>query len=127
MHRYLYKFLTSVDANLQHIAVWTIMQLLEFGETQLVSNIRRSNPLIPAARQLEMLPMPSPTASPGTPPSHHSQTQSYQDTEADDEDGEIQLLVRRTLDIVGEDIDAGAPRRVTSSHIKMPSFASSRG
>ncbi|KAI6108572.1 vacuolar protein 8 [Pisolithus croceorrhizus] len=92
MHRYLYKFLTSVDANLQHIAVWTIMQLLEFGETQLVSNIRRSNPLIPAARQLEMLPMPSPTASPGTPPSHHSQTQSYQDTEADDEDGEIQLL-----------------------------------
>lgn len=32
LHRYLYKFLTSLDATFQHIAVWAIMQLLESGE-----------------------------------------------------------------------------------------------
>ena len=31
MHRYLYRFLTSTDATFQHIAVWTIVQLLESG------------------------------------------------------------------------------------------------
>lgn len=31
MHRYLYRFLTSPDATFQHIAVWTIVQLLESG------------------------------------------------------------------------------------------------
>lgn len=31
MHRYLHHFLTSPDATFQHIAVWTIVQLLESG------------------------------------------------------------------------------------------------
>lgn len=31
MHQYLYRFLTSIDATFQHIAVWTIVQLLESG------------------------------------------------------------------------------------------------
>ena len=31
MHKYLYRFLTSLDATFQHIAVWTIVQLLESG------------------------------------------------------------------------------------------------
>jgi vacuolar protein 8 len=31
MHKYLYRFLTSTDATFQHIAVWTIVQLLESG------------------------------------------------------------------------------------------------
>ena len=29
MHQYLHRFLTSPDATFQHIAVWTIVQLLE--------------------------------------------------------------------------------------------------
>jgi len=31
MHKYLYRFLSSPDATFQHIAVWTIVQLLESG------------------------------------------------------------------------------------------------
>jgi vacuolar protein 8 len=31
MHQYLYRFLCSPDATFQHIAVWTIVQLLESG------------------------------------------------------------------------------------------------
>ncbi|KAI6031926.1 vacuolar protein 8 [Pisolithus microcarpus] len=127
MHRYLYNFLTSVDATFQHIAVWTIVQLLESGDPQLISNIRNSNLLIPAIRQLATSRTPTPTASAGTPRSHHSQTQSYQDTEAGDGRGEIQLLARRIQDIVEEDIDAGVPRSVTGSHIATSSVASSTG
>ena len=35
MHKYLYRFLTSPDATFQHIAVWTIVQLLESGGTSM--------------------------------------------------------------------------------------------
>ncbi|KAI6130667.1 vacuolar protein 8 [Pisolithus croceorrhizus] len=85
LHRYLYKFLTSLDATFQHIAVWAIMQLLESGEHP----------------EFEpMSPTPSLTASPGTSPSHYSQTRPYQDTDAEDENGGIQLLARRILEIV---------------------------
>ena len=31
MHKYLYRFLTNSDTTFQHIAVWTIVQLLESG------------------------------------------------------------------------------------------------
>src|SRR6202012_3491149 len=37
MHQYLHRFLTSSDATFQHIAVWTIVQLLESGGSLLVS------------------------------------------------------------------------------------------
>lgn len=44
MHRYLYHFLTSPDATFQHIAVWTIVQLLESGGGLLYFSVLR-NPL----------------------------------------------------------------------------------
>lgn len=34
MHKYLYRFLTSPDTTFQHIAVWTIVQLLESAGMQ---------------------------------------------------------------------------------------------
>jgi len=39
MHKYLYRFLTSPDATFQHIAVWTIVQLLESGGRSILENI----------------------------------------------------------------------------------------
>jgi len=36
MHQYLHRFLSSPDATFQHIAVWTIMQLLESGGVFLI-------------------------------------------------------------------------------------------
>ncbi|KAG6381370.1 vacuolar protein 8 [Boletus reticuloceps] len=77
MHRYLYNFLTSPDATFQHIAVWTIVQLLESGDPQLISNIRNSGLLNPPIRQLASSRTPTPTSSIGTPRSHHSASQSY--------------------------------------------------
>lgn len=116
MHRYLHRFLTSTDATFQHIAVWTIVQLLESGgkdpesgcrvtvltssaDPQLISNVRNSNLLIPNIRTLAETRTSTPTSSlGGTPHSHHSQSRSYQDTETGDGQGEIQMLARRILD-----------------------------
>ena len=38
MQRYLFKFLTSSDTTFQHIAVWTIVQLLESGGMPPITN-----------------------------------------------------------------------------------------
>ncbi|KAF8845281.1 vacuolar protein 8 [Paxillus ammoniavirescens] len=127
MHKYLYNFLTSPDATFQHIAVWTIVQLLESGDPQLISNIRNSGVLNPPIRQLASSRTPTPTSSVGTPRSHHSAWQSYADTETGDGQGEIQLLARRILEFVEGDIDAGLPRSVAGSHMAGSSLGSSSG
>lgn len=145
MHKYLFRFLSSPDATFQHIAVWTIVQLLESGGTsfmliassnhsrsfkdpQLISNIRSSNLLIPNIRNLASSRASSPASSVGTPRSHHSQGHSYQETETGDGQGEIQLLGRRILDFVDGDGDGLVPSSVTGSHMQPgSSVASSSG
>ncbi|KAF9229528.1 vacuolar protein 8 [Gyrodon lividus] len=127
MHRYLYNFLTSPDATFQHIAVWTIVQLLESGDPQLISNLRNSGLLNPPIRQLALSRTPTPTSSVGTPRSHHSASQSYADTETGDGQAEIQLLARRILEFVDGDMDAGLPRSVAGSHMAGSSLGSSSG
>lgn len=121
MHSYLHSFLTSPDATFQHIAVWTIVQLLESGgestpfsilanltnfvlDPQLISNIRASTDLIPNIRTLATSRTTSVASSVGTPQSHHSQ-HSFQETETNDGQGEITMLSRRILDFVDLDID----------------------
>ncbi|KAF8939197.1 Vacuolar protein 8 [Haplosporangium gracile] len=52
LHGYLSRFLESVDTTFQHIAIWTIVQFLEGGDTELVDLITRSPEIIPAVRQL---------------------------------------------------------------------------
>jgi vacuolar protein 8 len=105
MHKYLHRFLTSPDATFQHIAVWTIVQLLESGDPQLISNIRASTILVPNIRNLTASRSSSPASSIR---SHHSQP-SYQEMDANDGQGEIQLLSRRILDFVDLDLDNLVP------------------
>jgi len=124
MHKYLYRFLSSSDATFQHIAVWTIVQLLESGDPQLISNIRSSSLLNPNIRQLAASRTSSPTSSVGTPRSHHSHTHSYQDTETGDGQGEIQLLARRIIEFVDGDGEPMLPRSVTTSHMQPGSSVS---
>jgi vacuolar protein 8 len=122
MHKYLYRFLASPDATFQHIAVWTIVQLLESGDPQLISNIRNSGILIPSIRQLSESRPGSRSSSveedaEGTLRSRSRH--SYQDTEAEGA-GEIQLLARRILEFTDnegafEEDNAGTPVRTASS------------
>jgi vacuolar protein 8 len=138
MHKYLYRFLASPDATFQHIAVWTIVQLLESGgrfnhllryflsltvhfpDPQLTSNIRNSTILIPSIRQLAESRPNSPSSSVGDGTLHSGRSRSrhsYQDTEAEGQ-GEIQLLARRILEFTDADVDgelSSTPVRTASS------------
>lgn len=87
------------------------------ADPQLISNIRSSNILVPNIRNLATSRTTSPASSVGTPRSHHSQ-HSYQDTETNDGQGEIQLLSRRILDFVDIDIDGLVSTSVPGSHMQ---------
>jgi vacuolar protein 8 len=135
MHQYLYRFLCSPDATFQHIAVWTIVQLLESGgksttfevpnlclyryiDAQLNSNIRNSPILVPTIRAMAASRPGSPGSSVGDGTLHSGRSRSrhsYQDTE--EGQGEIQLLARRILEFTdGEGGDEGStPVRTGSS------------
>ena len=78
--------------------------LTSFADPQLISNVRNSNLLIPNIRTLAETRTSTPTSSlGGTPHSHRSQSRSYQDTEAGDGQGEIQMLAQRILDFAESD------------------------
>jgi vacuolar protein 8 len=69
------------------------------SDPQLISNIRGSNLLIPNIKNLAASRTNSPTSSVGTPRSHHSH-QSYQETDTNDGQGEIQILSRRIMEFI---------------------------
>lgn len=131
MHNYLFRFLTSPDATFQHIAVWTIVQLLESGgrscppaahadidvssDPQLISNIRNSHMLAPHIRQLASSRASTPSSSVGTPHSYRTHSHSDQETETAEGQGEIQLLSRRILEFVDIDAEVSATLGATPS------------
>jgi hypothetical protein len=69
----------------------------------LINNIRTSTLLIPNIRNLASSRTSSHNSSVGTPTSHRSQSQSYQDTETGEGQGEIQQLGRRIIEIIEGD------------------------
>ncbi|CAG7851632.1 Vacuolar protein 8 [Serendipita indica DSM 11827] len=102
MHAYLHRFLTSSDLTFQHIAVWTIVQLLESRDPELTRKIRESNLLLPSIQELSV----SQPSSPNT----YSRTQS--DSVSEDGDGngqeEITLLAKKIIQYVNGEFDSDA-------------------
>lgn len=99
LHTYLFRFLSSTDATFQHIAVWTIVQLLESRDPQLTHNIRSSPLLIPHIRHLSASAASSPSSSPGS----HSQSRISSDDAGEGGQGEIAALARRILEFTDGD------------------------
>lgn len=99
LHTYLFRFLSSTDATFQHIAVWTIVQLLESRDPQLTHNIRSSPLLIPHIRHLSASAASSPSSSPGS----HSQSHISSDDAGEGGQGEIAALARRILEFTDGD------------------------
>ncbi|ORY32794.1 vacuolar protein 8 [Naematelia encephala] len=106
LHAYLVRFLSSADITFQHIAVWTIVQLLEAEDDQLTNNIRSSPILISSIRQLAASPPPS---RGGQRRSHDPNDGGHSDDDFEDDglldqegEGEIAALARRILDLTEE-------------------------
>lgn len=81
IHGYLSRFLASGDPTFQHIAIWTLLQLLESGDQKLLDTINRSDDVMQMVRDI-----------------------SEKNVESDDEDGEdgeaeVVALARRCLEI----------------------------
>ena len=105
MHDYLYRFLTSPDFTFRHIAVWTIVQLLESGDRQLMSNICNSPFLAPHIRELANPGNPTPSSTCGTP--HSAESDSGRETEMIGDQGEVEQLSRKILEFI-DDVDPSA-------------------
>ncbi len=52
IHGYLYTFLTSGDGTFQHIAIWTLLQLLESGDGKLIGTITDSKDVLDAVHKI---------------------------------------------------------------------------
>jgi vacuolar protein 8 len=84
IHGYLRRFLASGDPTFQHIAIWTLLQLLESEDARLLERISKSTEVVRMVTDI-----------------------AERNIESDDEDnedgeGEVVSLARRCLEILGK-------------------------
>jgi vacuolar protein 8 len=84
IHGYLRRFLASGDPTFQHIAIWTLLQLLESEDDRLIERIGQSNEVVQMVTEI-----------------------ADRNIESDDEDnedgeGEVVTLARRCLEFLGK-------------------------
>lgn len=91
LHGYLVRFLESNDQTFQHIAVWTIVQLLESSDATLEENVRKSEKLLPLIRTLAQQ-----EGEAGTRPS--SELEGSED--GGDAEAEISSLAKKVQEIL---------------------------
>ena len=83
IHGYLQRFLASGDPTFQHIAIWTLLQLLESGDPKLIETINNSTEVMNAVRNIS-----------------EKNIESEDDgEESEDGEAEVVALARRCLEI----------------------------
>lgn len=82
IHGYLQRFLASGDPTFQHIAVWTLLQLLESEDKKLIGYISSSEDVVQSVKAI-------------------SEKHIESDEEADEGEGEVVALARRCLELLG--------------------------
>jgi vacuolar protein 8 len=83
IHGYLYRFLASGDPTFQHIAIWTLLQLLESEDRKLIGYISRSEDIVQMVKSISDKNIES------------------DEEEVDDGEGEVITLARRCLELLG--------------------------
>lgn len=84
IHGYLSRFLDSGDPTFQHIAIWTLLQLLESEDKKLIGLIGKSDDIVEMIKQIA-----------------NRQVESDNELEDDDE-GEVVNLAQRCLELLGQ-------------------------
>ena len=93
IHGYLTRFLASGDPTFQHIAIWTLLQLLESEDKNLTGLISKSDDIMQMIKTIADKDVDS------------------DEGEGEDGEGEIVALARRSLELMGQ----GAPARSSES------------
>ncbi|KAJ6144952.1 hypothetical protein N7470_008847 [Penicillium chermesinum] len=83
IHGYLQRFLASGDPTFQHIAIWTLLQLLESEDKALIGLIHKSEDIVQMVKSISDKNIES------------------DDEEVDDGEGEVVALARRCLELLG--------------------------
>lgn len=83
IHGYLKRFLESNDPTFQHIAIWTLLQLLESDDENLKALIGQSAEIVKMIREI-------------------SEKNVDSDDEGDDGEAEVVLLARRSADLLAD-------------------------
>lgn len=84
IHGYLNRFLASGDPTFQHIAIWTLLQLLESEDKKLVGLISKAEDVIQMIKTISDKNIDS------------------DDEDGDDGEGEVVALARRSLQLLGK-------------------------
>jgi vacuolar protein 8 len=85
IHGYLSRFLASGDATFQHIAIWTLLQLLESEDKKLIGLIGKSTDVVDMIKQIA------------------DRQVEFENNETEDEDeSEVVSLAQRCLDLLGQ-------------------------
>jgi vacuolar protein 8 len=91
IHGYLARFLASRDATFQHIAIWTLLQLLESGDENLLETINKAEDVMQMVREISEKTVESEDEGEGS---------------EDGGEGEVVALARRCLELAsGEAVD----------------------
>lgn len=83
IHGYLQRFLASGDPTFQHIAIWTLLQLLESEDQKLIGYISKSEDVVQMVKSISDKNIES------------------DEEDADDGEGEVIALARRCLELLG--------------------------
>ncbi|KAK4703314.1 vacuolar protein 8, partial [Phenoliferia sp. Uapishka_3] len=100
IHGYLIRFLESQDTTFQHIAIWTLVQLLESDDPTLEAQIRASDQLRQLATHLSTLP--SSAASYAEKADSSNPSMSDDEDDGDGGEGEIRTLASKVLDLLDD-------------------------
>ena len=85
IHGYLNRFLASGDPTFQHIAIWTLLQLLESDDKKLISLISKSEDVINMIKTIS-----------------DQNVEGLDGEEGEDGEGEVVALARRSLQLLGK-------------------------
>lgn len=84
IHGYLQRFLASGDPTFQHIAIWTLLQLLESEDKKLIGFIAKSEDIVQMVKSISDKNIES------------------DEEDVDDGEGEVIALARRCLEFFGQ-------------------------
>jgi vacuolar protein 8 len=85
IHGYLTRFLQSGDATFQHIAIWTLLQLLESEDKSLIQLIGQAEDIVNQIKEIA-----------------NRQIEPDNEFVDDDDEGEVVNLAQRCLELLGQ-------------------------
>lgn len=101
IHGYLSRFLDSGDSTFQHIAIWTLVQLLESEDDKLIDLIHKAEDVVKMVQTI-------------------ADKNDSDDDDIEDGEGEVIALARRACELLGKDQSQRPTQESTQSSAARP-------